>query len=329
MPAQPPMPPLALAERVGSLPEGTDPLELYDRIGRTSRDQILSMLPEGWELSGRRALDFGCGAGRTLRHFLDVAGDAELSGCDIDTTSVDWIREQMSPPLQVFASEPQPPLPRPDGSFDLIWAISVFTHLTDSWSQWMAELHRLLADDGLLIVTYMGERLSEELGAGPWDEDRVGMNVLYAWQEWDAGGPFVFHSDWWVRAHWGRGFEFLEVDDEPVVEGELSRHSWALLRKLPVEITAADLERPEPGEPRELEAIRHNLRQVQAESARFAGERAELARRVDELDAQIDRLNDGIEGWERLVAEYESSLSWRLTRPVRGAGRLIGRRRGE
>jgi SAM-dependent methyltransferase len=323
------MPPLELAQRVGSLPEGADPLELYDRIGRDCHDQLLRMLPEGWDLGGRLALDFGCGAGRTIRHFLDEAQTAEIWGCDIDAASVDWVREHLSPPLDALVSGTEPPLDRPDGQFDLIWAISVFTHLTDSWSRWMAELHRLLADDGLLIVTYMCEALSEELGAGPWDEDRVGMNVLFAWQDWDLGGPFVFHSDWWVRAHWGRAFEFVALDESPAVEGELSRHRWVLLRKRPVAVSAPELEAPEPDEPRELEAIRHNLEQVQAEAGRIAHERGHLRRRVVELDGLVDRLNAGIDGWERRVEEYESSLSWRVTRPLRALARSVGRRRGE
>jgi SAM-dependent methyltransferase len=329
MTAEPPMPPLALAQRVGSLPHEAHALAAYDRIGDTSRGQILRMLPDDWDFAGTRVLDFGCGAGRTLRHFLDEAEAAEVWGCDIDEPSIAWVRDRLCPPLHASVSEPEPPLSWPDGHFDLIWAISVFTHLTESWSRWLAELHRLCADDGLLVITYMGARLSEELGAGPWDEDRVGMNVLYAWQDWELGGPFVFHSDWWARAHWGRAFEFVAVDTEPVVDGELSKHSWALLRKRPVDLTPEDLERPEPGDPRELEAIRHNLRQVQAEAGRIADERRQLHRRVSELDELVDRLNAGIDGWEARVREYESSLSWRLTRPLRAARRLMRRRRSE
>ena len=46
-------------------------------------------------------------------------------------------------------------------------------------------------------------------------------------------------SDWWVRAHWGRAFEIVEV--APRVHNQ----SWALLRRRDVELTIADLERPE------------------------------------------------------------------------------------
>jgi SAM-dependent methyltransferase len=324
--AQPPMPPLELAHRVGSLADGGDPLELYDRIGRDCRDQIEAMLPDDWSWAGKRALDFGCGAGRTLRHFLDRADDVELWGSEIDEPSVEWLRQTLAPPIHVV-SESDPPLPVDPGSFDLIWAISVFTHLTDPWSRWMVELHRLLAADGLLIVTYMGPGLSERLDAGPYAPDRFGMNVLYEWQDWDAGGPFVFHSDWWVRAHWGRAFDFLAVDESPVVSGELSQHRWALLSKRPVELEPADLEQPEPGDPRELEAARHNIRQLQAEAARLAAERDHLDEAVRGAKERIAELDRGIEGYRALVEEYENSLSWRLTGPLRAARRLGSRRR--
>jgi SAM-dependent methyltransferase len=330
---RPPLPPLALAHRVGSLPSESDPLEIYDRIGRACRDQILRMLPDDWDLAGRSALDFGCGAGRTLRHFLGEAAEAEIWGCDVDRASIDWVDDHLCPPLHALRSAPEPPLDRPAASFDLVWAISVFTHLSDSWGRWLAELHRLLADDGLMIATCMGAGLSEKLGAGPWDLDRVGMNVLYEWQGWDLGGPFVFHSDWWLREHWGRAFEFVAVDERPAVEGELGRHSWLLLRRRQVEVTPEALEAPS-SDPRELASIRHNVAQLSAAAGRFEDERREQRTRIRslearnvELESRVAELDAELARHRSLVADYESSLSWRITRPLRAARRLTGRRR--
>ncbi len=95
------MPPLPLANRVGSLAEAEDPYAFYEEIGAKSREQILRMLPPGYELEGRRLLDFGCGAGRTLRHFLGEAGTAEIWGCEIDQESIDWLQRNLCPPLHV------------------------------------------------------------------------------------------------------------------------------------------------------------------------------------------------------------------------------------
>ena len=151
-----------------------------------------------------------------------------------------------------------PPLPFDDGFFDLIWAISVWTHLTDNALSWLAEMHRILKPGGLLIATYMGEGHSELLAGEEWDQDRIGMNVLRHYQGSDEGGPMVLISDWWLREHWGRAFEVVEI------QHDVQMLNWPLLRKRDVEVTAEELARLSD-DPREIEALRHNLRQVQRE----------------------------------------------------------------
>jgi SAM-dependent methyltransferase len=278
------MPPLELANRVCSLSGRDDPFEAYDSLGAEARAALLGLLPDGWSFNGRRVLDFGCGAGRTLRHFLDEAGRAEVWGVDIDASSIAWLEENLSPPLHVMCNGTDPPLGFEHGTFDLIWALSVFTHLTDNSLPWLLELHRLLKPDGLLIATYMGRWNADVFTHEQWDEDRIGMNVLRRDQAWDDGGPIVLMSDWWVRAHWGRAFEILET--APQVHGQ----TWTLLGKRNVDVTVADLERP-ANDPREYQALRHNLRQLERDR--------ELA-------------------LAELRQHYEGSQSWRITRPLRG-----------
>jgi len=148
---------------VGAIAHLEKPMERYEARGRATHDQVVSMLPTEWSFEGRRVLDFGCGAGRTLRHFLGEAEIAEFWGCDIDEASIAWVSEHLSPPIHPLRSREIPPIPRPDGYFDLVYAISVFSHLTESWSEWLVELHRVLRDDGLLIATYMGKEMAERL----------------------------------------------------------------------------------------------------------------------------------------------------------------------
>jgi SAM-dependent methyltransferase len=266
-----------------SLDGYADPLEAYERLGAETRAALLDLLPVGWSFEDRRVLDFGCGAGRTLRHFLGEALEAELWGVDIDAPSIEWLQAELCPPLHALRSSADPPLGFESGSFDLIWAISVFTHLTDNSLSWLAELHRLLKPGGLLMASYTGRWSSEQLAGEPWDEDRIGMNVLRHHQGWDLGGPMVLMSDWWVREHWGRAFEFVEV--VPLMHGQ----SWALLRRRDAEVSPEELARPS-NDSRELVALRHNVEQV-ARQAR----------------ADLDRMRE----------RYEGSLSWRLTRPAR------------
>jgi SAM-dependent methyltransferase len=262
-------------------------------LGAQTKEALIGLLPKEWSFDQKRVLDFGCGAGRTLRHFLEEADRAEFCGSDIDGPSIEWLQRNLCPPLRAIRNGPEPPIGLDYESFDLAWALSVFTHLTDFSLAWLHELHRLLKPDGLLIATYMGRFNSEVFTHEPWDEDRIGMNILRRNQGWKDGGPVVLMSDWWVRAHWGRAFEILEV--APNVHGQ----TWVLMRKRNLQITLSDLERP-ADDPRELEALRHNVRQIERE--------------------RDQALNE-------LRAEYETSVSWRMTRPLRDAARVVRRRR--
>ena len=90
--------------------------------------------------------------------------------------------------------------------------MSVFTHLTDNSSAWLLELQRLLKPDGLLIATYMGRWNSQFFAGEPWDDIAGRPERAPPMRDWESGGPGVLMSDWWMREHWGRAFEVLEVE---------------------------------------------------------------------------------------------------------------------
>ena len=274
--------------------------ELYQRLGPETKDAIVDLLPADWSWEGKRMLDFGSGPGRTLRHFLPEAESAEFWGADIDAASIEQLQAALCPPMHAWRCAGGPPLGLEHGSFDLIWAISVFTHLTDTSLAWLLELHRLLKPEGLLIATYIGRWHSELVAGEPWDPDTVGMNVIGHRQGWNRGTPMVLMSEWWMRAHWGRAFEILEI------EPRIHNMSWALMRKRDVELITADLEAAED-DPREYFAVQHNVRQTQAEIEQA---QRDHAARIAELRR-----------------EYEASPSWRLTRPLRRVAHLARRLR--
>jgi hypothetical protein len=173
---------------------------------------------------------------------------------------------------------------------------SVYTHLTDHWAGWLLEHHRVPADDGLLLVSFLGEGMIKKLIGEDWNEDQIGMNVLWAGKSWEAGGPIAFHSPWWLRAHWGRAFEIVSLlphRGEATPEG----HGLILARRKDVHLSAGDLERIEPGEKRELTALEHQVRQLRDETL--------------SLRAENQRLQE--------------SASWRLTAPLRTAKRIVAR----
>jgi len=165
-----------------------------------------------------------------------------------------------------------------------------------------------------------------------WCEDLHGMNVLFPATNWDAGGPAVFHSRWWLEAHWGRAFDVEEVRPSGFGTGT---QGVLRLRKRDVALTPKDLERPEPGEPREFEAARHHVRQLCREIAFLREEREHQTRAqragrelAERLGAERDALCAAHHRLEAVVREFRESRSWRLTRPLRSAARAARRARG-
>ncbi|MGA7386139.1 MAG: class I SAM-dependent methyltransferase [Methylocella sp.] len=126
--------------------------------GAADLKSIETLLAEArFELkSGSRILDWGCGCGRVARHWEGHAGDIDLYGCDINDRLVIWCKENI--PFGSFTrSELIPPLPYPDNYFDLLYGISVLTHLLfDTQYLWMAEIWRLLKPGGIAILTAHG-----------------------------------------------------------------------------------------------------------------------------------------------------------------------------
>jgi SAM-dependent methyltransferase len=298
-----PLPPFELASRVGSLREADDPWALYDLLGRLTVRDLLAALPDGYSLDGKRVLDFGCGAGRTLRHFAAEDSGGEFWGCDIDVESIEWLNANLAPPLHAFVNSELPPLDQPDETFDLVYCVSVFTHLARSWSAWLAELHRVLKPGGLLLATFMGSGQAHLMAPDEWDEDTVGMLILHPGQSWAMGGPMVLHSEWWIREHWGRLFDVLSVTpDGFAVDQPGIGHGLVVLRKKPAALSLQELETPS-ADPREALALARNL-------DRLVRDLEDLRRAWDGASSRLDRL-------ETERAEIVASRSWRLTRPLR------------
>ena len=219
-----PLPPLRLAQRIGSVT-----LEDFDESGRGIRDAIVRVLPKGWSWEGKRCLDFGSGVGRALRHFAHEAEQAEFWGCDIDGSSIRWSVQNLSPPFRFFQIGEVPTLPFEDSSFDLVYAVSVLSHIHTTWHQWLMEIRRVLKPGGTFFVSFLGPTpMGEMLGEPYWGRGGdFGMYVKGPHQNWNDGGPMIFVSPEWIKSFWGSIFDI----DYIAIDGLVEYQSFAVMRK--------------------------------------------------------------------------------------------------
>ena len=184
------VPPARLRARVGATSSRAEFLD----VGRRAAAEILAA-------AGRDGhwLDFGCGCGRVARH-LTVE---QLTGVDVDRNAVRWCARHLRG--EFVAIGPMPPAPFAAASFDVVCAVSVFTHFDEAAQDaWLAELQRLLRPGGLLVASTHGAdlafsrpdltaedhgRLRERgfvfrKGIGPFNEDSAFHTRDYLEREW-------------------------------------------------------------------------------------------------------------------------------------------------
>jgi SAM-dependent methyltransferase len=226
----PPIPPLDLRVRVGA--EGVSiPVFLFQ--GKQQLNELQSALYTSTEKTFAdysSILDFGCGSGRQTRHLLGFAPAAQVYGVDVDEPSIAWLNAHYQ--FGVFRhTAPTPPMPIEDTRFDLIYAVSVFTHLNPSSQEaWLSELARVASDGGALLITTHGPvALDKDLKNAPHlfdssflpsqsDLEREGFLFYpYAVEEHaDAYGRdsvygSAYYSHDYLKQSWSRYFEKIAI----------------------------------------------------------------------------------------------------------------------
>ncbi len=156
-----PLPPPLLRYRI----QGTVDRQAFLRIGQACADDLKKSLALVHRdlYSFRNVLEFGCGCARILRWFHNPPDSCHLHGTDIDREAISWCKKAI--PYATFeVNNPLPPLPYPPQTFDLICAISVFTHLDEDYQfAWLEELQRVARPGAILILTIHGSHTQTEL----------------------------------------------------------------------------------------------------------------------------------------------------------------------
>ncbi|MCP4165058.1 MAG: class I SAM-dependent methyltransferase [Chloroflexi bacterium] len=181
-----PVPPVDLRTRVGS-----SSIESYLTQGQRHVYDLQHALGViGQEFASFQAiLEFGCGSGRQTRWLPQLTRNrAAIYGTDLDVPSVAWL--QTTFPFGNFSvNGPQPPLPYLDERFDLILAVSVFTHLTETGQlSWLSELRRVTRPGGVLLLTTHGPHaLAKHLQESADQRPRWPCSVGNPWFLWLFG----------------------------------------------------------------------------------------------------------------------------------------------
>jgi SAM-dependent methyltransferase len=155
-------------------------------------------------------LDFGAGCGRVIRHLEPLAERTRICGVDINSSSIAWSRKNL-PFAEMSVCPLAPPLPFAEGAFDLIYALSVFTHLPEELQRsWIAEMRRLLRPGGLLFFTAHGVSYAPDLSPEERAAFEAGQMVVRRASTAGSNWCGAYHPPGWVERNLLEGFQLLE-----------------------------------------------------------------------------------------------------------------------
>lgn len=233
--------------------------EFYADVSRVLDRSGSPLTPES------TVLDFGFGWGRISRVFMHDVPLANIHGMDVDPELVEITRGLFASD-QFALCDPMPPTGFGAGTFDLVYAYSVFSHLSEAACRaWMGEFSRILRPGGMVVFTTRHEsffdfcglpstRQSSDpylraLGHAIQDIDeaksryRRGEIVHVATDGVDGGGSrnSSFYGETWIpeayaRSGMGADLDFVTANLDNTLYDQVS---FALRRPLPTRSEAS------------------------------------------------------------------------------------------
>lgn len=181
----------------------------YLRIGQRcmlDMERALGMIGRSFG-SFEHALDFGCGTGRTLVWLRDLG--PRLVGTDMHRGCVEWASRELGF-AELHLNLDRPPLDFAAESFDLVFSLSVFTHLDEAGQcEWLSELRRVSRPGAILLLSTHGPSCTADLS--PADIASLELRGFLAVPARGLWGVFdryfnSYHLEEWVRRVWGKSF---------------------------------------------------------------------------------------------------------------------------
>jgi SAM-dependent methyltransferase len=160
--------------------------------------------------------------------------DGHFYGSDIDEEAISWCRSNISGTAAFDTNGFWPPLQYSDNFFDLVYSVSIFTHLPEEMQNaWLSEPRRVTKPGGYLLLTVQGSDLfpSEHLPREAAEEFEQ-RGFYYIIGDKTEGLPDFYrttiHSDAYIVSRWSEFFEIVSIRKKG-----LNRHQDIVVCKRP------------------------------------------------------------------------------------------------
>ena len=140
-------------------PSSRNPLRDYLADGWRTLSELMLLLEAVDQplLKTPRMLEFASGHGRFTRHLVKALGAQRVVVSDVVPSAVEFSRSTFG--VDGFLSASVPEQVRWPGQYDLVFVLSLFSHLPRStWGRWLQALYGAVAPGGLLVFSTHGAK---------------------------------------------------------------------------------------------------------------------------------------------------------------------------
>jgi len=144
----------------------------YFNNGAESAAKLRELLHRvcGWKGEPFNLLEFASGYGCVTRHFHNVVPEATVTGCDIHPEAVEFLSSRFG--VETALSDPIPEKLSVDKDYDIVFALSFFSHMPRAtWTRWFDALLSKVKDGGYVVFTTQGLVSRQYFGFPQFDED--------------------------------------------------------------------------------------------------------------------------------------------------------------
>ena len=210
---------------------GLDYFQFYNASKETA-SWLISYFEKHKSLFDADILDWGCGPGRIIRHMPSLLDKScRCYGTDYNGKYVEWCSKNI-PEVEFRPNKLEPPLPYEDNKFDVIYGISIFTHLSEKMHYaWFNELIRALKPGGVLFLTLHGKSFKTKLSAEEKQTFDNGQIVVLSSSKEGHRTYGAFHPVPFVKELAGRNniLEFVEGD---IINGKPQQDIWIFQKSI-------------------------------------------------------------------------------------------------
>ena len=198
----------------------------YFEDGRNTAQWVAKELSLHLPVGQKKILDWGCGPARVVRHMPELLQGAEIYGSDYNAKTIEWCKQNI-PGVNFSVNSLAPPLSYQEKFFDAIYALSVFTHLSEeNHFTWIKELYRILKPGGVLLITTQGNAFAGKLTSTEKETFNQGEIVVRGKVKEGHRTFSAFHPEKFMLTFFSDGWKLLKFEKGSVQDWGPQQDLW-------------------------------------------------------------------------------------------------------